>query len=99
MRSLAPAAALLSACSTTPTGVPDVPVAGATPGFTCRSDALAQFAGQPATGDISARILAVSGARTIRWVQPGMMVTMDYREDRVTAWQTSENRIERVSCG
>ncbi len=100
MRSLLfPAVLLLTGCSTTAPAEPEVPVRGQTPGYTCRGDSLAQFVGQPATGDMGARILQASGARTIRWVQHGSMVTMDFREDRVTAWLDQNNRIERVNCG
>ena|SRR5688572_15789723 len=89
----------LAACATAAPPETEIPVRGETPGYTCRNAALDQFVGQPATGDISSRILQASGARTIRWVQPGMMITMDYRQDRVTAWQSADNRVERVRCG
>jgi hypothetical protein len=35
----------------------------------------------------------------IRWVQPGMAVTMDYREDRLTVRLDSGNRIVAANCG
>jgi hypothetical protein len=40
-----------------------------------------------------------TGATKIRWVAKGMMVTMDYREDRLTVYLDAANRIERASCG
>ena len=86
--------ALLAACATAPAPTP--PPGG---GGACRSEGLSAFAGRPATSETGAEILRVSGARVLRWVQPGMMVTMEFREDRVTAWLAAGNRIERVSCG
>lgn len=85
---------LLAACSTAPAE----PVVGQT-GHVCRKDSLGAFAGREATAAVGAEILHVSGASILRWVQPGMMVTMEYREDRVTVWLAPGNKIERVSCG
>ena len=87
---------LLTGCSVNMT---DPPVAGETPGFTCRGDALASFTGQPATTELGARMLAQTGARHLRWVAKGMMVTMDYRADRLTVYLDGNNRVERASCG
>ena len=87
---------LLTACTV---NMADPPVAGETPGFTCRGDALASFVGQPASQDLGARMLAQTGARHLRWVAKGMMVTMDYRADRLTVFLDGANRVERASCG
>ena len=70
-----------------------------TAGGTCRPQPLAQFVGQPSSQELGARILAASGARVIRWVPKGGVVTMDYREDRVTVYLDGSNRVERASCG
>lgn len=85
---------LLAACATTPAD----PVV-AEPAETCRRDVLASFVGQPATQDLGARMLRETGARALRWVPQGMMVTMDYRGDRVTAYLDAANRVERANCG
>ena len=87
---------LLTGCSVNMT---DPPVAGETPGFACRGDALASFTGQSATTELGARMLAQTGARHLRWVAKGMMVTMDYRADRLTVYLDGANRVERASCG
>ena len=65
----------------------------------CRADALPSFAGQQATANLGASILAASGARTIRWVPKGGMVTMEFSPERVTVLLDSANRVERASCG
>jgi hypothetical protein len=90
------AMAMVANCATAPA---DPPAHGETPGHECRSVGLERFAGQEATATVGAEILRVSNAAALRWVQPGMMVTMEFRADRVTAWLAPGNRIERVSCG
>ena len=66
---------------------------------TCRSEPLAQFIGQPASEDLGARMLRASGARTIRWVPKGGMVTMDFSPSRLTVQLDEANRVERANCG
>jgi len=84
----------LAACATTPID----PVV-AEPAETCRKDGLASFVGQPATSALGAQMLRHSGARALRWVAKGMIVTMEYRGDRLTAYLDAANRVERVNCG
>jgi hypothetical protein len=96
---------LLAACATAPP-----PATVGESGGICRNTGLAAFAGRPATAEVEKEILRVSGARVLRRVKPGMMVTMEYREDRVTVWlkaspnierveSPSSNVIDRVNCG
>ena len=85
----------LAACMVTPSGQPGA----GEPSQTCHNEALAQFIGQPATRELGARMLAATGTRTIRWVAHGMMVTMDFRADRITVFLDPSNRVERASCG
>ncbi|HJU77823.1 MAG TPA: I78 family peptidase inhibitor [Sphingomicrobium sp.] len=92
------APALLTACATAPAAQPGPPATGES-GHVCRNEGLGVFAGREATDEVGAEILRVSGARHLRWVRPGMMVTMEFREDRVTVWLAAGNRVERVSCG
>ena len=67
--------------------------------MTCRGDELGRFVGQAASQELGAEMLRATGARTLRWVAKGMMVTMDFREDRLTVWLTADNRVERANCG
>ena len=89
-----PLALSLVACSTV-----SEPAAPGEPAMTCRGDDLAQFVGKAATADLGAEMLRVSGARTIRWVPKGGMVTMDFRGDRLTVQLDAANRVERANCG
>ncbi len=94
MRSLLLIAPLaLAACATTGMA-PPAPGDGV-----CRGDNLGQFAGRPATPQLDAEMMRVSGARIIRRVAKGMMVTMEYSDQRLTVWLTEDNRVERATCG
>ena len=97
MRSVVAAFALMSlgACTIAQS---DATAVGPAPG-TCHGETLAQFTGQPASQALGARMLTASGARVIRWVPKGGVVTMDFRADRITAYLDGANRVERASCG
>jgi hypothetical protein len=81
---------VLMACSTVPSP-PD--------GGLCRDSALGAFAGREATPAILAELQRTSGAKTLRVLKPGMMITMEFSAERVTVYLTPGNRIERASCG
>ena len=96
MRRLALLAALaLPACAA---AGPKAPVAGSG-SFVCHGESLAQFAGQPATEQLGADMLRISGARRLQWVGHGMMVTMDFSPERLRVFLTVDNRVERANCG
>ena len=86
----------LAACAT---AAAEAPVAERSSGMSCNPASLGQFNGRPASQELGAEMLRATGARTLRWVAKGMMVTMDYREDRLTVWLTADNRVERANCG
>ena len=65
----------------------------------CRGEPLAQFIGQPASQELGARMLLASGARMIRWVPKGGMVTMDFSPNRLTIQLDGSNRVETANCG
>jgi hypothetical protein len=85
----------LAACMTTPSGQPG----SGEPVGSCRNEGLDQFAGQPASADLGARMLRQSGARTIRWVPHGGVVTMEFSPYRLTVQLDSSNRVETARCG
>jgi Peptidase inhibitor I78 family. len=87
------AAALLGACSTAPT------VHGQTPGHTCNAAGPDSFVGQAGTSETGTMIKRATNAAVLRWAPPGVMLTMDYREDRVTVWLGPDKRITRIRCG
>lgn len=91
------APALLAGCATTNAEEPGT--APAEPTAECRNEALAGFIGQTADADLGARMLAATGARTLRWVAPGMMVTQDFRADRLTVHYDAAMKVTSASCG
>ena len=95
MRSVAlMAAVLLSACAAA-----QPPVHGVTAGHRCQSGTGASFVGQSATSETGAAILRATHAAVLRWAPPGVMLTMDYRYDRVTVRTGPDGRITSVNCG
>lgn len=96
MRRLALLAMLaLPACAAA-TPEPIVRAAGT---YVCNNDSLAQFTGKPASQELGAEMQRVSGAGRLQWVGHGMMVTMDFRADRLRVFLTADNKVERASCG
>ena len=87
-------AALLSACANT-----GEPVEAASAVGKCSNDGLAAFEGQKVTAALGAELLAKSGARTLRWGAPGMAMTMNYREDRLTVSYDEAMTITSARCG
>jgi hypothetical protein len=87
---------LAAACSTAPA---QTPVHGVTPGHKCELAGTAQFVGRQGTSEAGAAIKRVSHAAVLRWAPPGVMLTMDYREDRVTVWLDAANKITQIKCG
>ena len=90
------APALAAACSTAPA---ETPVHGVMPGHKCELTRTEQFVGETATGETGAAIMGASHAAVLRWAPPGVMLTMDYREDRVTVWLDAANKITKIRCG
>lgn len=65
----------------------------------CGATKLVRFVGRSDSGPERAAITSASGARSIRWLTPGMAVTMDYREDRLNANIGADNRYTGFNCG
>jgi hypothetical protein len=65
----------------------------------CRGEAFAQFIGQPASQALGERMLRASGAKIIRWVPKGGVVTMDFSPNRLTVQLDGSNRVETANCG
>lgn len=99
MRSLAPPVLLLAAACASATAQSPYPNRSAAESFVCRPTGLGQFTGKRPTADIARQILTVSGAKVLRWVAPGQMVTMEYSEARVTVYLDAQGLIERAACG
>ncbi|MCW3849178.1 I78 family peptidase inhibitor [Sphingomonas sp. LB-2] len=69
------------------------------PPTACGSHLLGSYVGKKRTDAIAAQVARISGAKAIRWIKPGMAVTMDYREDRLNVRLDDKDVILSVSCG
>ena len=87
---------LLAACSTAPAALP---VHGVTPGHRCDAAGTERFIGLMGDSRSGAEIKRLTHAAVLRWAPPGVMLTMDYREDRVTVWLDAAHKITRIRCG
>lgn len=87
---------VLSACSTAPAAIP---VHGVTPGHKCVSEGTDRFIGLTGDSRSGAEIKRATRAAVLRWAPPGIMLTMDYREDRVTVWLDAAYKITKIRCG
>ena len=93
--------AVLSACASS--GEPSPPeTVAATPvdgGAQCDPSVLQASIGELATPQLLEILRQRSGARHLRSAGPGMAMTMDYRQDRLTVTTDEDNRILTLSCG
>ncbi|HYI39880.1 MAG TPA: I78 family peptidase inhibitor [Allosphingosinicella sp.] len=86
-------AALLSAgCATAP------PVE-AEAGGKCDAAKARALIGRAKGERTGAAALRLSGAATLRWIAPGTMVTMDFRENRLNLHTDSAGKVTKVDCG
>ncbi|WP_036166227.1 I78 family peptidase inhibitor [Noviluteimonas dokdonensis] len=101
------AALALAACSSSPANDSSdatTPAAAATTtppmlAESCKADAAQQFVGKTATPEIVEQARVATGAKTARVLTPGMMVTMEYRGDRLNVRVGTDNVIGSVDCG
>lgn len=65
----------------------------------CRIGRVDYAIGMPASPGRIEKVVAESGARSARVVQPGMAVTQDFNPNRLTIAVGRTNRIENLTCG
>ena len=65
----------------------------------CEAEKAQAFVGQTATQALAVDAMKASGAKVVRWLRPGMAVTMDFRPDRLNIALTEANRVDRITCG
>jgi len=88
-----------SAGSSDGSGERPIPIHGVTTGHACKAGSTAQFVGQPVNSETGAAILRASNAAVLRWAPPGVMLTMDYRQDRATVYLDADRKVTDVKCG
>ena len=65
----------------------------------CDAAKASAMVGEVRSDPMGDRILKATGAKLLRWISPGMAVTMDYRADRANIYVDRNGKIERISCG
>jgi hypothetical protein len=60
---------------------------------------MSRFIGKAGSGETGAAIKRASHAAVLRWAPPGVMLTMDYREDRVTVSLGPDKKVTEIKCG
>ena len=65
----------------------------------CDAAKAQSFVGEPENAAIAERARKESGARTVRWLRPGQIVTMEYRDDRLNLELDSQGKIIAIRCG
>ena len=74
------------------------PVHGDT-GQTCNAAKAKKLVGRKRSPAVEAQALRLTGAGSVRWIRPGMMVTMDYRPDRLNLRVDGKGKILSANCG
>lgn len=82
------------ACAQKAPPVPATPVASA-----CGAEQFKHYVGRVRTREVAAAIERDAKGRTMRWISPGTVVTMDYREDRLNVYLAENRVIQRFRCG
>jgi hypothetical protein len=65
----------------------------------CRAEGAQRFVGQKADAVTLREAMAASGAKSMRVIKPGMMVTMDFSGDRLNIRVDEAGNILAVNCG
>ena len=89
-----PAAAMLLAPACAPQTPPE-----AIPGVECNAEKLGSLVGKPRGPEVEAEARRLSGANIVRWLEPGMMVTQEFRPDRLNLHLGTDGRIGSARCG
>jgi hypothetical protein len=83
------AALLMAGCATAP----------AEAGDRCDAAKARKLLGRTRSAELGAEALRLSGATALRWIAPGAMVTMDYRENRLNLRVDPNDRLVKIDCG
>lgn len=76
----------------------NVPVKGES-GHVCNAEAAQHLVGRPATQELGAEAMRLTGAASLRWIPKDGVVTMDYRPDRLNIELDGENKVAKIRCG
>ena len=94
MRAMLMTLAVLAACVTAQQEQMPEHGAGA-----CDAAPVQNLIGRARSKALGAAALRRSGARLVRWIGPGDMVTMDHRTDRLDILLDAQGRVTGLRCG
>lgn len=73
--------------------------APAAPGVQCNANNLQSLIGQPRSEALVVEAKRLSGAKMVRYLTPDMMVTMEFRADRLNLHVGSDGKVASARCG
>jgi hypothetical protein len=76
-----------------------VPKEGAADTGSCDAAKAQSLVGERESAAIAEQARQQSGARTVRWLRPGQIVTMEYRDDRLSLPLDEQGKIIAIRCG
>ena len=68
-------------------------------GYVCNAAPVQGMIGQTASQALGTEAVRASTSRTMRWIGPDTMVTMDFRPDRLNIHLDAQNKVTRITCG
>ena len=68
-------------------------------GRRCDASRARGLIGRSGTREVGEEALRLTGAGALRWIPPGAVVTMDYREDRLNIELDGRNKVTAIRCG
>ena len=87
---------LAAGCAAAPSATP---VHGVTPGHKCDAAGTDSFIGEQGTTATGSAIMQATHSAVLRWAPPGYMLTMDFREDRVSVRLGPDRKVTAINCG
>jgi len=93
---------LLSCAATPPNAAPADSTAGdnaATGSSSCNAEAAQSVVGKAATPELIEQARSQAGAKTVRVIKPGDVVTMEYLDTRLNINVDAGNVVTRLNCG
>ena len=97
MRAALAALTLLAGC--TSVAATEQPAPAPASDGKCNAAPAQHLIGRQESPETGAEAQRLTGASRMRWIRPGQMVTMDYREDRLNIDLDDAGRITGLRCG
>ena len=69
------------------------------PGVECNAEKTDGLIGKKRSAEAEAEAKRLSGAKTVRWLEPNAIVTMEFRADRLNLHLGTDGKIGSARCG